>query len=124
MATYDVHLMLVNLNITDIPVFYAPPRGPEVAFQVTYNQKEIAQPAIFTSSNLGPKWTFDWLSYVTDDPSNPSATAMLYMRGGGQENYTGFNSSTQSYAPQLVSRAILIRTSSSPIQYERHLTDG
>ena len=124
MAVYNVHLMLVSLNITDIPVGYAPPRGPAVGFQVTYNQKESFQPSIFTYSNLGPKWTLDWLSYIKDDPSNPNATAYLYVRGGGEEVYTGFNSSTQSYAPQLESRAILVRTSSSPIRYERRLPDG
>jgi YD repeat-containing protein len=123
-AVYDVHLMLVNLTISDTPIFYTPPRGPAVEFGATYNYKEIAQPSVFTYSNLGPKWTFDWMSFVTDDPSNPNATATLYDRGGGLENYTGYNSSTQSYAPQMESRAILVRTSSSPIQYQRHLSDG
>src|SRR5207244_13016221 len=37
---------------------------------------------------------------------------------------TGFNSTTQSYAPQLEGRAMLVRTSSSPIRYERRLPDG
>src|SRR5206468_10993291 len=124
MAVYNIHLMLVSLNVTDIPVGYSPPRGPAVGLQVTYNQKESFQPSIFTYSNLGPKWTLDWLSYIKDDPSNPNATAYLYVRGGGEEVYTGFNSSTQSYAPQLESRAILVRTSSSPIRYERRLPAG
>jgi YD repeat-containing protein len=124
MAAYDVHLMLVNLNITDIPLRYAPPRGPTLGFEVTYNQKESFQPSIFTYSNLGPKWTFDWMSYVKDDPSNPGATGYVYVRGGGEETYTGYNSTTQSYAPQLESHAVLVRTSTSPIQYERRLPDG
>jgi len=124
MAGYNVHLMLVSLNITDIPVGYTPPRGPAVEFEVTYNQKEATQPSIFTYSNLGPRWTFDWLSYVKDDASNPNATAYLYVRGGGEEKYTGFNSSTQSYTPQLQSRAVLVRTSGSPIRYERRMLDG
>lgn len=124
MADYNVHLMLVSLNITDTPVGYAPPRGPEVQFQVTYNQRESMQPSVFSYSNLGPKWTFDWLSYLKDDPSNPVASAYLYVRGGGEETYSGFNSSTQSYAPQLESRAILVRTGANPIRYERRLPDG
>src|SRR5262249_25059197 len=67
MARYAVHSMLVSLNIVDTPVGYAPPVGPGVLFTVTYNQRDAFQPAVFTYANLGPKWTFDWLSYVTDD---------------------------------------------------------
>lgn len=124
MAQYNIHLMLVNLNISDIPLSYQPPRGPAVSFRASYNQKESFQPSIFTYSNLGPKWTFDWLSYVKDDPSNPNATAYVYLRGGGEETYTDFNSSSQSFPPQMESRAILVRTASSPIRYERRLPDG
>jgi RHS repeat-associated protein len=124
MADYNIHLMLVSLNIVDTPVGYVPPRGPAVEFQVTYNYRESFQPSIFSYSNLGPKWTFDWLSYVKDDPSNLTASAYLYVRGGGEQVFSGFNSSTQSYAPEFRSRAILTRTSTTPIRYERHLPDG
>jgi YD repeat-containing protein len=123
-AVYDIHLMLVSLNITDIPVGYTPPRGPDVQFLVTYNHRESFQPSVFSYSNLGPKWTFDWISYVKDDPSNPAASAFVYRRGGSEETYSGFNASTQSYAPQFMSHATLLRTSSSPIRYERRLPDG
>jgi hypothetical protein len=54
--------MLVSLNINDEPVGYTPPVGPAIRFMVRYNQREANQ--VF--SNLGPKWTFDWLSYITD----------------------------------------------------------
>jgi len=124
MAVYDIHLMLANLNINDSPVGYTPPRGPDVRFMATYNHRESYQPSLFSYSNLGPHWTFNWLSYVKDDPSNPNATAYIYLEGGSDEAYTGFNSSTQSYAPQFMSHAILVRTSSSPIRYERRLRDG
>jgi RHS repeat-associated protein len=124
MAVYDIHLMLVNLNINDSPVGYTPPRGPDVRFMVTYNHRESFQPSVFSYSNLGPQWTFNWLSYVKDDPSNPNATAYVYREGGSDEAYTGFNSSTQSYAPQFMSHATMVRTSSSPIRYERRLRDG
>jgi YD repeat-containing protein len=124
MADYNIHLMLVSLNITDSPVGYTPPRGPEVQFQVTYNHRESMQPSVFSYSNLGPKWTFDWLSYIKDDPSNPIASAYLYVRGGGEETYSQFISSTQTSGPHVESRAILVRTSTAPIRYERRLPDG
>jgi hypothetical protein len=62
--------MMVSLNITDTPVGYSPPRGPRADFLVTYNQRESFQPGNFAYSNLGPKRTFDWLSYVEDDPTD------------------------------------------------------
>ena len=45
---------------------------------VCYNQRDAFQPANFTYSNFGPKWTLDWLSYITDDPSSPNADVQYY----------------------------------------------
>ncbi|PYK38123.1 MAG: type IV secretion protein Rhs, partial [Verrucomicrobia bacterium] len=114
--------MLASLNIEDTPLRYAPPRGPAINFTVTYNQKESEQPQTFTYSNLGPKWTFNWLSYVTDDPNNASATAMVYVPGGGGETYSGFDSGSQSYLPDPQSHAVLVRT--APTAYEKRFPDG
>ena len=57
MAYYNIHSLLVSLNIVDTPVGYTPPRGPAVQFTLTYNQRDAGQPSIFSYSNLGPKWT-------------------------------------------------------------------
>jgi len=124
MAEYQVHAMIVALNINDQPVGYTPPRGPAVGFQASYHQREIFQPQIPPFGNLGPKWTYDWLSFLEDDPANLSAAVNVYLRLGGQETYGNFNSSTQSYAPHSRSRAVVVRTSTSPITYERRLSDG
>jgi RHS repeat-associated protein len=122
MAAYSIHLMLASLHIEDTPISYAPPRGPRIDFQVVYNQREANQPSIPNFGNLGAKWTHNWLSYVTDDPSNPSAGANVYQRGGGTESYAGWNSATQSYAPDAQSMAVLVKTSSTT--YERRSPDG
>ena len=101
MAVYSFHTMLVNLHITDTPVGYSPARGPSVQFQLTYNQREVSQPQTFSYSNLGQKWTFDWISYVEDDPNPLNTTSVdVYVRGGGKETSTGFDGLTGSYAPQ------------------------
>jgi RHS repeat-associated protein len=121
MARYSAHLMLASLNIEDTPFRYTPPRGPAINFTVTYNQKETQQPATFSYSNLGPQWTFNWLSYVTDDPNNSSANAAVYAPGGGTEVYSGFNSGSQSYLPDPQSHAVLVRTSTG---YEKDFPDG
>jgi len=122
MAEYNVHAMLVSLNIVDTPVGHAPPVGPPVYFTVTYNQREAFQPAVFSFSNLGPKWTLDWLSYVTDDPRNPSQTVTVYRSGGGREVFPGYDAATHQYDTHYNSRAILVRT--SPTSYERRLPSG
>ncbi|MDB5047815.1 MAG: hypothetical protein JWO30_886 [Fibrobacteres bacterium] len=124
MPTYRFHTMLASLNIIDIPLAYDPPRGPGVNFRITYNQREAKQPDIFNYSNLGNKWTLDWLSYVTDDPDYLTADANLFVQGGGTEVYSDFDTVTSSYAPQIQSQAVLVRVSSSPIRYERRLPNG
>lgn len=87
MAAYDVHAMLVSLNISDTPLSYAPPRGPQISFTARYSQREANQPANFTYSNLGPKWTFHWLSYIDYDDLNASVPPVAYLPGGGLETY-------------------------------------
>jgi len=126
MATYRFHTMLQNLNITDTPVGYTPPLGPSVSFDVSYNSKESYQPQTFTYSNLGPNWTFTWLSYIQDDPANLGADVTRYVGGGGVEYSNGYNATTQSYAPEYASHGIIVLISppNSPISYQRQLPDG
>ena len=122
MALYSAHLMLASLNIEDTPIRYSPPRGPQLNLTVSYSQRESQQPQTFSYSNLGPKWTFNWLSYVTDNPNNVGAKVSAYASGGGIEVYSGFNSGTQSYLPEPQSHAVLVRTSSNT--YEKRFPDG
>jgi hypothetical protein len=98
MAVSGVHFMLVSLNLTDQPVGYTPPVGPPVKFIVRYNQRDAFQPATFTYPNFGPKWTSDWISYITDNPLSLAADVKYYIRGGGTRTFTGFNTNTQTYA--------------------------
>jgi RHS repeat-associated protein len=122
MAVADVSLMLVSLNLQDNPVGYSPPLGPEVRFLATYNQYEAGQPAVFNYSNLGQKWTFNWLAYISDNPSSPSSDVTYYTDGGGTLSYSGFDYTSQSYAPELKSETILTRT--SPNSYSMLFQDG
>jgi RHS repeat-associated protein len=122
MAVSRVHLMLVSLNINDQPVGYSPPVGPSVKFTLRYNQRDARQPANFTYSNFGPKWTCDWLSYITDNPSNTLADAMYYARGGGTRTFTGFTTNSQTYTFQQYDQTQLRRT--GPNSYEELSPDG
>jgi RHS repeat-associated protein len=121
MARYSVHSMLVSLNIEDRPLRYTPAFGPSVDFTVTYNQRETQQPATFAYSNLGPKWTFGWLSYVSDDPNSQLPLTGLYRSGGGAEIFA-FDSGSQTFAPDAQSHATLVKTGAA--NYERRMPDG
>ena len=96
MARYSVHSLLVSLNIQDTPLLYTPPRGPTIGFTATYNQRDSEQAPVFAYSNLGPKWTFNWLSYVTDDPVTPRPQTLVYLAGGGADTHQ-FNSGNPDF---------------------------
>jgi RHS repeat-associated protein len=120
MAVYTVDLLLLNLHISDSPVGYTPAIGPGMRFTIAYNQREQFQPQIPLYSNFGAKWTFDWFSYVEDDPADDTK-ANVYLRQGGMETYTGMSGVTPSL-PNYRSQAVLIRTASGT--YRRELSDG
>jgi RHS repeat-associated protein len=122
MVDSAVQLSVVGLNLRDNPVGYTPPLGPPVQFIATYNQRDAEQPANFSYSNLGYQWTFNWLAYINDDPSSPPADVSFYTDGGGALDFTGFNSTNQTYAPQVKTQAQLIRTSTN--SYQMVLPDG
>ncbi len=121
MAQYSIHSLLVSLNIQDTPVRYSPARGPAINFTVTYNERETQQLPIFGYSNLGPKWTFGWLSYIVDDPTTQLPTTLVYLPGGGAEIYR-FDSGSQAFLPDPQSHALLVRI--NPNRYEKRLPDG
>jgi RHS repeat-associated protein len=122
MAVSTVDLLFVSLTLVDNPVGYSPPVGPPVRFTVHYNQRDAAQPSIFTYSNFGPKWTLDWLAYITDNPISTNADVGYYRMGGFTRNFTGFNPSTQTFSLQMYDRTLLTRTSAS--SYEMLSGDG
>ncbi len=105
MARYSLHSKAASLNVQDTPLSYSPPRGPPIDFTVTYNQRENQQPATFTFSNLGPKWSFNWLSYVTDHPTAQLGKTAVAVMGGGSEMFA-FNFSNGSFNPDSQSHAV------------------
>ena len=123
LARYAVHSMLVSLNIKDTPLAYTPPKGPAMAFTLSYNQRDnrAGNPNF---GNLGPKWTFNWTSYIQDSTTNPSADVKQFMSGGGWHPYVAFSPASNSYARSPRSHGRLVRTSSSPITYKLELPDG
>lgn len=127
MAGYSVNSLLVSLNIVDTPVGITPPFGPPLEFTVSYNQRDGAQSANFNYPNLGPKWSFSWLSYVIENsPDSSTSTAQYFPPGGGYETYN--NPDFQGLYPvQATSRAKLQRivdSSSHTAKYQLTFVDG
>jgi RHS repeat-associated protein len=118
MAVCNVHLMLVNLQIRDTPVGYTPPVGPPVYFTVRYNQRDVLQPASQTGKLLGPKWTHDWNEALRVE----SGSFKYIVGGGGGRVFTGFDTNTQTYAPQQYDQTLLKRISAN--LYEMMWPDG
>lgn len=124
MARYSFMSLLAGLHLVDTPLAYTPPVGRPIDITFTYNQRESDQPASFNYSNVGAKWTFNWLSYIQDDPSSPGNRVLRYVAGGGGRTYTGYNSSTKAFTPETDNAAVLVQMSANPIAYELRFTDG
>jgi len=127
MPRYSILELLVSLHLADSPLSYTPAFGPPLNFTVSYNHRDV-QPTVPDTaastgfSNFGPQWTFNWLSYVTDDPNNGAANVSVYVRGGGTETYTGYDPTTQSWARDPQSHALLVRTAIGT--YQKQFPDG
>lgn len=124
MCGYSIKESSVSISLSDTPVGYKPPIGPSAKVRITYNQREASQPQNFNFFNVSPKWTVNWLSYVTDDPNNAGASVSRYMAGGGAFYYSGYASATGRFAAQFDDGSILVRASATPITYRRQLRDG
>jgi len=126
MAVATVHLMLANLQVKDTPVGYIPPIGPPVTFTVRYNHRDYLQSPSLISSMLGPKWTHDWNGTISDNPNSPLSDVRYLAEGGGARTFTGFNTNTQTFAPQQYDHTLLQRIGANPFTstYEMVFPDG
>ena len=102
MTTYNFDVASIALQLADTPVSYSPPVGYPVGFTASYNHRDTADRS--NLGNLGDKWGFSWLSYI-EAPSTAATTC--YGPGNGQITYTGYNSSTGKFAPELMSQDVL-----------------
>ena len=124
LCSYAIEELVVGLAITDVPVGYVPPKGPSAKVMLAYNQREDSQPANFSFFNISPKWAFNWLSYVQDDPASAGSNVMRYLPAGGAYYYMGYSSSTGAFTPQTDDASVLVLASKSPVTYQLFLKDG
>ncbi len=121
MPCYSFHPTNASLVIDDTPLGYAPAVGPGITFRLSYSHRNYKTPSTFGYGNVGPLWTFNSLSYVTDNTTMvlpPYTVTGVYLRGHGYERYT-------SYDPvHNITGAELVEVSHDPPHYERRLLDG
>ena len=108
---YALHPQKISLLIDDVPLGYTPPIGPPINVHLSYDHREERHPQTIDYGSVGPMWSHNWLSYVTEGP----LTVML--RGQGQEFHLGMNF-------QVLSGATLVQVTNDPPRYERRLRDG
>lgn len=108
MCVPTVHAMNVSLHLTDTPVGYDPPIGPPVYVRLSYNQREAGQPGAIPFFNVGPKWTFNMLSYIEDNPQTVGSVTR-YGGGGGYVSYA-YNPGTGTYAIEKQGGEVLTRS--------------
>jgi RHS repeat-associated protein len=123
MAQYNFHTQVVSLNIMDTPVGYSPPRGPDMHFTITYNQRELSPTTIHSHSNFGSKWVCNWIAWVDGDPTVPPTDAVrIFLPGGGSELHT-VSSGTFSTDPQS-GATLTVFPDPTTGRFERNLPDG
>lgn len=120
LAKADAYSAQAELKIHDTPLAFSSP-GPAMNFSVNFNENEQGQPSSPQFPNLGPNWSFNWVSWITVDASK-NATA--HVRGGGIEvyPYTFPGNLTNPYPVDLISQASLSIASAGVFQ--RNLPNG
>lgn len=121
MAEFNMLKMRGTLEITDFPVGYAPPAGPEIEFMTRYKHLETGQPSNFNFTNFGPYWMTNWVSYVEIDNGG---TVTLKGGDGGVEvsNYSSYSPVTGRFAAALYTSTVMHKVSAT--RYEREWPDG
>jgi RHS repeat-associated protein len=128
MPIYYLDEVTASLVLLDQPTTYTAPRGPDVTFRLSYNHRDRTQPQIFNYANLGPMWGFPWARFLQEEPmvcgqTCDPAHVWVQMGSGAAEFYSSPNGQGE-YPAHWNSKAVLVRTSTNPLRYERRLAEG
>ena len=78
---WRVNVINLNFYASDTPLWFTPPYGPEVRIRLSYN----AQSAIAYHEPFGPKWQFNYATYMVIDTGG---TVTVFMPDGRRDLYT------------------------------------
>ncbi|MCC6716313.1 MAG: peptidase C39, bacteriocin processing [Acetobacteraceae bacterium] len=111
MATAAGNTYLINLAVRDAPVNQRAAKGPSAAVTLNYNHREASQPtAGFKGSNVGFKWSLNWIAYLEDSPW-ASSYIYRYAGGGGKITYKNVGSSwAPKYQAEMLANGMIVRT--------------
>lgn len=129
MAAAAGNTYLINLAVRDAPVDQKTPKGPSAAVTLNYNHREGTQPtAGFKYSNVGFKWSLNWITWLEDHPSSASYI-YRFVGGGGRITYKNVGSSwAPKYQAEMLADGLIVRTPSDFSQplsyYEVKFPDG
>jgi RHS repeat-associated protein len=125
MPSYTFHTMMISLLVVDTPLFYRPPVGLPVNFNVSYRQLDDGQDSasLRTYANFGNQWTFDFFGYVQLFSTNllDYSSILCRMPEGGTEYYT-YRAAAGQTDPHPMSHAFIRPT--GPNIFERIHPDG
>ncbi len=131
MPGYFLTALLAGLYITDTPLFYKPPVGPNINFTLTYNQRDAFIEPTPNYSNLGPQWTFGWFTYIADveDHGQLNNNVTRYLNSVGQITYAISNVTTGAtttgvYYPDQFGNVLQYNTKSATNWYNLTYPDG
>ncbi len=119
MAQWDIHLMLVSLNIRDKPLGYTPPVGPPVMVTATYNSRQNQSIATTSHTNFGPKWSLSSVAYLIGDTSSVTVVGGY----GASESYQGAPGQPGLYRRNKKSYSMILRSGLTSF-YTRQWPDG
>lgn len=126
MATYSFRLLNPGLELFDTPISYTPPFGPEIKFQLNYDQRSSVIPDLQDHGNFGPRWTYDYLTYIDLVGSGTPASSVEVVFGNGSYYRYSYNTQTGTYGTAFADRPRLdyITAGSGGPAYQMTYSDG
>ncbi len=110
---WRVNMINMNFFAVDTPMWFTPPYGPEVRIRLSYN----SQSAIAYHEPFGPKWQFNYATYMVIDTGG---TVTIFMPDGRRDVYTP-NGAGGFTPPYTVHDELL---AVGPDRYELRRVDG
>jgi RHS repeat-associated protein len=98
MATYSFRLLNPGLELHDTPIRYTPPFGPEVSFKLNYDQRSSTIADLQDHGNFGPRWTYDFLSFIDLVGSGTPSAQVEVVFGNGTFYRYNYNTQAGTYS--------------------------
>ncbi|MFD2257697.1 RHS repeat-associated core domain-containing protein [Luteolibacter algae] len=126
MVTYSFRFLNPGLELFDTPISYSPPFGPDIDFQLNYDQRSSVIADIQDHGNFGPRWTYNYLSYIDMTGSGTPAASTQVVFGNGSYYSYDFDTQSGSYGTDYANRPRLdyVTTGSIAPAYVLTYSDG